>query len=107
MSEAGNLQPASNAAGRFRFEVANWKPRTKNTLHAFFNLTMPSGMTLHRCSYHRKNDSRWVGVPSQKFTKEDGSAGYTPVVEFTTDDAHRRFQELAIAAVDRHLGGER
>ena len=26
-----------------------------------------------------------------------------PVIEFTTDDARRRFQEQAIAAVDRYL----
>jgi hypothetical protein len=54
-----------------------------------------------------KNDSRWIGMPSQKFTKADGSVSFTPVIEFTTDDARRRFQEQAIAAVDRHLGGQR
>jgi len=65
MNEAGNLQPASNAAGRFGFEVANWTPHLKNTLRAFFTLIMPSGMVLHGCTYHQKNVSRWTGVPSQ------------------------------------------
>ena len=96
---------ASGAAGRVGFEVSHWKPNTKNTLQAFFTLTMPSGMVLHGCTYHQKNDSRWIGVPSQKFTKQDGSVGYTPVVEFTTDAAHQRFHEQAIAAVDRYLKG--
>jgi hypothetical protein len=93
----------SSATGRVGFEVSNWKPYTKNTLQAFLSLTLPSGMTLHGCSYHRKNDSRWIGVPGQKFTKADGSVSYTPIIEFTSDDANRRFKEQAIAAVDRYL----
>ena len=102
MSDAAAARPAT-LAGRLGFEVSNWKPYLKNTLQAFLSLTLPSGMTLNGCSYHRKNDSRWIGVPSQKFTKADGSVSYTPIVEFTSDDAHRRFQEQAIAAVDRYL----
>jgi hypothetical protein len=73
MIAAANAKPAGSAAGRVGFEVSNWKPYTKNTLQAFLSLTLPSGMTLHGCSYHRKNDSRWIGVPGQKFTKADGS----------------------------------
>ena len=102
MSETANT---SGAVGRVGFEVLDWKAHEKNTLQAFLSLSLPSGMILHGCSYHRRNDSRWVGVPGQKFTKADGSVGYTPVVEFTTDAAHQRFQEQAIAAVDRYLKG--
>ena len=104
MSDAANAR-STTYAPRVGFEVSNWKPHLKNTLQAFLSFSLPSGMTLHGCSYHSKNDSRWIGVLSQKFTKADGSVGYTPVVEFTSDDAHRRFQEQAIAAVDRHLYG--
>ena len=103
MSETAD---ASSATGRVGFEVLDWKSHEKNTLQAFLSLSLRSGMILHGCSYHRRNDSRWVGVPGQKFTKADGSVGYTPIVEFTTDDAHRRFQEQAIAAVDRYLEGQ-
>ena len=90
-------------AGCARFEVSNWKRYAKDTVPAFLSFILSSRMTLYGCRCHRKNDSRWIGVPSQKFTKPDGSVGYTPVVEFTTDDAHRRCQEQAIAAVDRYL----
>ena len=101
MSETANT---SGAVGRVGFEVENWKPYTKNTLQAFLSLSLPSGLTLHGCTYHQQNDSRWIGLPSNKFTKADRSVGYTPIVEFSSDDAHRRFQEQAIAAVDRYLG---
>jgi hypothetical protein len=105
MSAVANPKPATSTAGRVGFKVSNWKPYTKNTLQAFLSLTLPSGLTLHGCSYHRKNDARWIGVPSQKFTKADGSVIYSPIVEFVADDAYRRFQKQAIAAVDKHLGG--
>ena len=104
MSDAAHPRHAT-CAGRVEFEVSNWKPYPKNTLQAFLSLTLPSGLMLHGCSYHRKNDARWIGVPSQKFTKADGSVSYSPIIEFVADDAYRRFQEQAIAAVDRHLGG--
>ena len=86
-----------------RFEVSDWKPHSKNKLQAFLNLSLPSGMTINGCGYHRKNDGRWIGLPNQKFTKADGSVSYTPIIEFTSDDARRRFQEQAIAAVDRYV----
>src|SRR5215469_10457109 len=101
-----SIEKAKSASGA-GFEVSNWKGYTKNTLQAFLSLTLPSGMTLHGCSYHRKNESRWIGVPSQKFTKADSSVSYTPIIEFAYDDAHRRFQEQAVAAVDRYLEGQR
>jgi hypothetical protein len=104
MIAAANARLAACAARRVGFEVSNWKPYTKNTLQAFLSLTLPSGMTLHGCSYHKSDDSRWIHVPSQKFTKAEASVSYSPIIEFTSDDAHRRFQEQAIAAVDQYLG---
>ena len=104
MSETAD---ASSATGRVGFEVLDWKSHEKNTLQAFLSLSLPSGLTLHGCTYHQKNDSRWIGLPSNKFTKADGSVSYTPIVSFTTDDAHRRFQQQAIASVDRYLEGQR
>jgi len=105
MIAAANAKPAGSAAGPVAFEVSNWKPYTKNTLQAFLSLSLPSGMTLHACSYHTKNHSPWISVPGQKFTKTDGSVSYAPIIEFANDDAPRRFQQQAIEAVDRHLGG--
>ena len=59
--------------GRTGSEVSNWKPYTKNTLQLFLSLFLPSKLTLRGCNDHRKDDGR------------------------------PRFQERAIAAVDRHF----
>jgi len=104
MSALANV-PANTSTTRGGFEVSNWKSYEKNTVQAFLSLTFPSGMVIHGCTFHRKNESRWIGVPGQKFTKADGSTSYTPIIEFASDDAHRRFQEQAIAAVRLYLGG--
>jgi hypothetical protein len=88
------------------FEVSNWKPFRKNTLRGFFTLTLPSGMILHNCSLHQKdNGQRWIGMPSQKFSKQDGSTGYTPLIEFVSREAADHFRDLALAAVDKAGGG--
>jgi len=45
-------------------------------------------------------------LPTQKYQKEGGALSYTRIIEFTSDDAHRRFQEQAIDAIDRHLSSQ-
>jgi hypothetical protein len=86
------------------FAVSNWKPFEKNTLRGFLTLTLPSGLILHNCTFHRKGDSRWLGLPAQRFTKPDGTTSYTPQVEFVDRAASDRFQTAALQAIDRYLG---
>jgi hypothetical protein len=50
---------------------------------------------------HETNGSRWIGLPSQKYTKEDGNLGYSPQIEFASKDAKYRFQSAAIEALNR------
>ena len=87
------------------FAVSNWKAFEKNTLRGFLSLTTPSGLVLHGCTFHEKAESRWVGMPAQKFTKDDGSTSYTPVIEFASKDARDRFQDAAVRAVEKFLAG--
>src|SRR5262245_59728722 len=82
------------------FVISDWKAVTKNTLRGFCSITMPSGMVLHNCSLHEKEGSRWLGLPAQKFTKDDGSTSYKPMVEFTTKLARDRFNTEALRAID-------
>jgi hypothetical protein len=83
------------------------KEKAKDLGCSVRDLSAPLGMTLHGCSHNRVNGSRCSGFPNKKLTKADASVSYTPTIEFISDDALRRFQELAIAAVDRYLGGQR
>ena len=60
-------------------------------------------MIIHSCTLHEKGDSRWIGLPSQKFTKDDGSVSYTPQVEFTNKETRNKFNEAALRAFDAFL----
>lgn len=82
-----------------RMTAADWRPYVKGTLLGFFSLTLPSGMIVHGLTLHRKGSSSWVGMPGQKFTKTDGTAAYTPILEFTSRATADRFRDLAIEAL--------
>lgn len=102
-----NAKPAraSASGGRPGFSISNWKVHQRNSLQGFFTLALPSGMVVHNCSLHRKEGARWIRLPSRQYSKPDGATGYSPLVEFNDDDARRRFQAAALAAVDRFMAG--
>lgn len=96
--------PASADRPKPAITASDFKPRSKNTLMGFVTLTLPSGLMIHGCTIHRKNESRWVSLPAREYTKEDGTRSWVPVIEFATDDARKRFQAEAIKAVEPLLG---
>jgi len=97
-------KPAGVSGGHREFLTTNWKRHEKSTLRAFLSLTLPSGLVLNNCSFHTKDRARWIGVPAQKYEKDDGTIAYTPLVEFDSKEARQRFQAAALAAVDRYMG---
>jgi hypothetical protein len=94
-------KPAGASGGHRELSISNWKAHQKNSLQGFFTLTLPSGMVVHNCSFHRKDGSRWIGLPARQFTKPDGSVSYSPLIEFVSDEDRRRFQIAALGALDR------
>lgn len=99
--------PEKASAIEREFAISEWKAYTKNTLRGFFTLTMPSGMILHGCSLHEKGDSRWVGMPTEKFAKQDGTTGYKQLIEFASREARDDFNAAVIRAIDQFLRGQR
>lgn len=82
-------------------EILNWKPFTKGALRGFFSVTLPSGMILHDCCLFEKNGSRWVSLPSQKFTDKDGKTGYKPMVEFVDRSTADNFCRQTVQALEK------
>jgi len=87
------------------FVVSEWREcRKGDSLRGFLTLTLPSGMTLHDCSYHRREDgASWIGMPARQYTKQDGTTAWFRLVDFSDKDGHARFQKLAREAIDRYL----
>jgi hypothetical protein len=84
--------------------ISNWKSFTKNTLRGFFTITLSSGITIHHCSLHEKNGQRWIGLPFEKYTKKDGTIGYTQLVEFTSRAVADSFRKQVLLALDAVAG---
>jgi hypothetical protein len=91
--------------------AADWRPHLSGTLQGFFDLQLPSGLTIHDCMLHDRGDRRWIGLPGKpqiedgrhRLDPKTGKPAYTPVVEVARA-ASDRFQEQALAAIDRLLG---
>jgi len=100
-------KPTGTSGGHRELLVTNWKPYEKNTLRGFLSLTLPSSrLVIHNCALHQKEGARWIGLPSRPYSKADGSTGYSPLIEFTSEDSRRRFQVAALEAVDRFMEGQ-
>ncbi|MFL6448693.1 MAG: hypothetical protein ACJ746_13540 [Bryobacteraceae bacterium] len=87
--------------------AADWKPLEKNTLKGFVTIILPSGVRIRDCAVHTRDGKCWISMPSKAWTKTDGGTTYVPLVDFSSNQAPDRFQELALAAVNRLLGSER
>jgi hypothetical protein len=76
--------------------VSNWKPFENNTLKAFFSIVLPSGLILNKCSLHQKDGHRWIGLPSERYKKQDGTVAYAKLVEFTSREVADRFRNAVV-----------
>jgi hypothetical protein len=79
--------------------IKNFKPFEKNTLRAFFDVELPSGMILCGCTLHEKEGRRWVGLPAKPYTKDDGSQSWVKIVDFADRDKAKQFRDLVLPAV--------
>ena len=98
-----NAKPAVSTGGHRELLVSNWKPYEKNTLRGFMTLTLPSGLVIHNCALHQKDNSRWIGLPARQYTATNGTVSWSPMVEFASKEARYAFQDAALEAIDRFL----
>jgi hypothetical protein len=76
----------------------NFRLYRKNSLLAFFDLKMSSGLILRGCQLHESHGKRWVGVPARSYEAADGTQSWARIVDFRDRRASVRFQEMATAA---------
>lgn len=65
-------------------------------------IAMPSGLILS-CSVLQGENGPWVCPPSESWTDSQGNRQRRNLVEFTSPERKRAWQELALAAVRPHL----
>jgi len=94
--------------------ASNFREVVRNTLRGFCTLVLlPSGIVLHGCAYHQRDNQRWISLPSKSQIDSDGRQRrdlvtnkvlWTPVVEIRGKAERERFQAAALAAIDKLLG---
>ena len=92
----------------------DFQPRVSNTLRGFVVLRLaPSGVTIRDCSLHEQNGRRCIRLPgkpqldAEGRVRRDPTTGktlYVPVFEIPGRAERERFQQAALAAIDRPLG---
>jgi hypothetical protein len=86
------------------FTITNFRRLDKNSLRGVFDLELPSGLKINRCMLFEKNGKRWVGFPSEKFTKRDGTTSYSPILEFSSREVSDKFQKAVLPLAEQALG---
>jgi hypothetical protein len=101
----GGAPMSSPAPAVTKIEARNFKSLRKGeTLQGFVELHLPSGLILHDVTVHERAGKRWVGLPARSYVGSDGVAHWQRLVEFSSKEAHARFQKAALSAVDELLG---
>ena len=85
-------------------KVISWRGMKKGErLIGFLSLELPSGMTLHSCTFNvRKDGGKWVGLPSRPY-EQNGETKWQRLVDFIDKDKYAKFQEAAKAALDAYF----
>jgi DNA-binding cell septation regulator SpoVG len=95
-----NILPRPHEQG---FIARDWKPYQKNSLQGFISIELPSGLIVREITVHEKDGTRWLGMPSKSYQKQDGTTGWTPQVDFKDAQARSRFTREALKAIDKLL----
>jgi hypothetical protein len=65
---------------------------------------MPSGLIVRGLMLFEKSNKRWCSFPSKEYTKQDGTKGYSPLLEFASRDISDKFMSAVVPLVERALG---
>jgi DNA-binding cell septation regulator SpoVG len=76
--------------------VENFRAISAGALRGIVDVTLPSGMVLHRCSIFAKDGKAWASPPSKQVIGRDGT------VQKTTDGRSR--YEATVSFIDRATG---
>jgi hypothetical protein len=100
-------KPAAGDGGHREFVATDWKPMEKNTLRGFVTIVLPSGVRIREVHRARARPPALGQHPIKGMDQERREHELIPLVDFTSKQARDRFQQLALAAIDKLLGGVR
>ena len=84
------------------YKIIEVKPMDLKTIRAFFKLQIDS-FVINDCSYHVKDEKKWVNLPQREYVK-DGERKYANVVWIPDKERYSSFQKWAVGEVEAQLG---
>jgi len=87
------------------FTITNAKLLNRKSLVGSFDLEMPSGLIVRGAMLFEKDGRRWVSFPSKEWTKQDGTKGYFPLLEFASREIGDKFQKQVLPLAEEALLG--
>jgi hypothetical protein len=83
-------------------QISNFRPADKNTLRGYFDLTLDTGMQIRGCTFHVRDQRRWIGLPSRHVIAETGGS-WVPLIGFEDKRASWAFSDAVVEAVEAFL----
>ena len=104
---AGPDRKAAGGGAVSTMTISDFKPVSAGALRGFCDVTMPSGMVLHRCSIFAKDGKAWASPPSKQVIGKDGTVRrdangkvrYEPTVSFADRPTQERWSGAVIEAL--------
>jgi hypothetical protein len=87
------------------FAVTNPKLLRKGALIGSVDIDTPWGLKVIGGMLFEKEGKRWVNFPSKEWTKQDGTRGFFPLLEWTSPEARQRFQRAVLPLAEESLLG--
>lgn len=99
IADRGNVHPLPRQAA---VECVRFHAINKGSLVGFCDLVIEGWhLMLIDCAWFRSAKGEWISLPSTSYTAHDGKKRYKRMVEFTDEEAGRRFGSAALAAVQQ------
>lgn len=78
--------------------IHNFKPFRKNSLRAFFDVELPSGLTICGCTLHESHGKWWTGLPAKPVASPGNPSAWAEpprkIVDFANKPAAASFQSI-------------
>jgi hypothetical protein len=85
------------------FAVTNPKILRKGALIGSVDVETPWGIKIIGTMLFEKEGKRWVNFPSKEWTKQDGTRGFFPLLEWTSPAARAQFQKAVLPLAEAAL----
>lgn len=84
-------------------KILNWRALSKGTAIGTFTIILPSGLVIRDCIAFQKKDSRWLGMPRQRYTDKQGQECFSTIVDFRDRTVAESFRKMVFQAIDEQI----